>query len=91
VPDAKRYDSKTSKHGGHERRRGVVDWLCGGREDYREFQRRKVSAGYRKRRGLCVWLWIVAGVVMALQPGVQSMVIGGLTAGFLSFALLDET
>ncbi len=73
------------------RLRRMADWLCAGRADYRAHQRKKTSTRYLKKRALCQWLWIVVGAIMALQPSVQFVILAGLFATFLSFALLDET
>jgi hypothetical protein len=68
----------------------LLDWLCSGREDYREFQRRKSTGDHRRRRALCVWVWIAAASVMAIQPTGQTIVVSLLAGIFLSFAILDD-
>jgi len=47
--------------------------------------------GYRKKRGLCIWVWMGAGLSMIWQPQIQFVLLMGLLATFLSFALLDES
>jgi hypothetical protein len=73
------------------RLRLLLNWLCAGRADYREFQRRRSGHGYRRRRALCVTIWLGAAALMALNPHPQLVVITTLLAIFLSFAILDES
>ncbi len=70
--------------------RKALDWLCGGRADYRAFQERRKSRSYRLRLGWCKSLWIGAGVVMIFNPAVSFVVPVVLAMAFLSFAVLDE-
>lgn len=70
--------------------RRVLDWLCGDREDYRAFQRRKVTRPHRTGRTLCLWVWAGAAGLMLVCQGAACVIILGLAATFLSFALLDE-
>jgi len=70
--------------------RRLIHWLCGGRDDFREFQERKAGRGYRARRNLCVRVWLGAGVLMLACPGVGCLIPLFLGATFLSFAVLDE-
>jgi hypothetical protein len=70
--------------------RRFFDWLCAGREDYREFQERKASRCYRARRSLCVWIWLGSGCLMLICPGGACLIPLFLAATFLSFAVLDE-
>jgi len=69
--------------------RSLLDWLCAGQPDYRAFRRRRMGRGYRRRKSICVWLWIGAGLVMALNPSIQFVSAVGLGTAFLSFAILD--
>jgi len=70
--------------------RRVCDWLCAGREDYREFQERKASRSHRARRSLCLWIWLGAACLMLICPGGGCLIPLFLAAIFLSFAVLDE-
>ena len=69
--------------------RALADWLCGNRKDYRAFQARKASVRHRGCRRLCIWLWIGAGVVMALWPEVPVILSMALATTFLCFTLMD--
>lgn len=71
--------------------RRVLNWLCGGRADYREFQRRKATRTHRAGRTVCLWVWAGAAGLMALCGGPGCVLILLMAATFLSFALLDET
>lgn len=70
--------------------RRVIDWLCDGREEYREFHERKAGRSYRARHNLCLGAWLVAGVLMLACPGGGCLIPLFLAATFLSFAILDE-
>ena len=67
----------------------VLDWLCGGRDDYREFRERKASETYRVRRSWCGYVWIGAGGLMLLYPAMPFVVSAALVATFLSLMILD--
>lgn len=71
--------------------RAALDWLCAGRADYRALQRRRTLPGHRRRIGRCKTLWIGAGLLMLLQPTIPVILLLGLPATFLCFALLDES
>ncbi|MGD8497256.1 MAG: hypothetical protein PVG82_00020 [Chromatiales bacterium] len=71
--------------------RGMLDWLCAGRADYRAFQRRRGMPGYRRRLGWCKNLWICAAIAMALNPAPAFVFPTALVAALISFVLLDET
>jgi hypothetical protein len=70
--------------------RRIIHWLCSGREDYREFERRKRERRYRSGRALCVWVWLGAALIMLLCPGINCVITILLVATFLSFAILDN-
>ena len=70
--------------------RAIADWICSDREDYREFRERQATTVHRKYRRICVWLWIVAGIVMASWPEAPVIIIAALATAFLCFALLDR-
>ena len=69
--------------------RRVVDWLCGDREAYQPFQRRKASRPYRARRRLCLWIWLGAACLLLVCPGGACVLIVLLVATLLSFAVLE--
>lgn len=70
--------------------RAVADWLCSDREDCRAFRQRRATTVHRNCRRICVWLWIFAGAVVAVWPGVAVIMGTVLAATFLCFALLDR-
>jgi hypothetical protein len=69
----------------------MLDWLCAGRADYRAFQHRRGTHGYRRRLGWCKNLWICAAIGMALNPFPAFVFSTALVAALTSFLLLDET
>lgn len=69
--------------------RRVLDWLCGGREDYRQFQRCKASRTHRAKRNVCLWIWIGAAMLILICPGAGCFITLLLAATFLSLAVLD--
>jgi hypothetical protein len=44
---------------------------------------------YRARRRLCKSVWIVLGLLVLPTPALPVLIIAGLMATFLSFAILD--
>ena len=70
--------------------RRVADWLCGDREDYQAFQRRKATRPYRARRKACLWVWLVAAGLMLVCPAPACVLTLILLATLLSFTILDE-
>jgi hypothetical protein len=69
--------------------RRALDWLCRDRADYREFRRRAARSDHRRRKQVCVWVWIGALGLVALHPTAPLAIAAVLTATFLSFAILD--
>jgi hypothetical protein len=70
--------------------RRFFDWLCGGRPDYRAFQRRKSETRHRSARTICLWIWAGAAAAMLVCPGAGCVIGLLLGATFLSFAVLDR-
>jgi hypothetical protein len=53
--------------------------------------RRRFTAAYRRKRGLVKNVWMVSGLVMALQGSLAVVLVMTLGTTFLSFVILDET
>ena len=70
--------------------RRLLDWLCGGRGDYRQFQRSKVTRSHLARRNVCLWVWLGAAGLILICPAPGCMVTLLLGATCLSFAVLDR-
>lgn len=71
--------------------RRLLDWLCAGRADYRNFRERREQPGYLARKRRCKNVWIGAGLLMLLHPVPEMVIALGLLAAFISFSLLDES
>ena len=71
--------------------RRLIDWLCGGRADYREFRERKAGLKHRSRRTLCLWIWLGTSALMLIFPVGGCLILLILGATFLSFTILDES
>ncbi|TVQ87589.1 MAG: hypothetical protein EA400_11090 [Chromatiaceae bacterium] len=69
--------------------RQALNWLCGGRADYRAFQARRASRAYRANRSLCLLVWGAAAALLLLCGGAGCLLLLLLTATLLCFALLD--
>ena len=69
--------------------RRVLDWLCEGRADYREFQQRKRTSVYRHNRAFCLYTWAGAAGLLAVCGGLGCLVMIGLVATLICFTLLD--
>lgn len=69
--------------------RQALNWLCGGRADYRAFQNRRTARGYQANRGLCLAVWGVAAALLLLCGGLGCTVLLLLVATLFCFALLD--
>ena len=67
------------------------DWLREGRNDYQHYHRRRLTARYLARKRKVKTLWIVAGLVMLLNPRPSFVVLVGLITTFLSLGILDDT
>lgn len=75
----------------HRWPRAFLDWLCAGREDYHRFRERRRSPRYRALIGRCKTVWIVTGLLIALQPSFPVALTLVLLTTILSFILLDES
>ncbi len=69
--------------------RAALDWLCGGRADYRAFRERSATRSHKTRRRWCVWLWIAAGLVMLAYPRIDIVLVVTLVTTLVCFMLLD--
>jgi len=69
---------------------GLPAWLRQGRIDLDAMQQRRQTAAYRQRLQRAKVLWIGAGLCMALNPELPFILLVGLIATLLSFAMLDE-
>jgi hypothetical protein len=69
--------------------RRVLDWLCEGRADYREFQQRRATRAYRANQGTCLIIWLVAAVLLLICGGSGCLLTFGLVAALLCFSVLD--
>jgi hypothetical protein len=67
----------------------VLDWLCGGREDYRAFQARKATRVYRANRNICLLIWAAAAALLLICGGSACLLSIALVATLLCFAMLD--
>jgi hypothetical protein len=59
--------------------------------DHKHPHRRRYTARYRRRLGICKSIWIVSGLVMAVNPTPEILFTLGLGTTFLSFMILDES
>lgn len=69
--------------------RSFLDYLCGHRADYRQFQKRRRNKAYVTKLNACRNVWIAAALAMLLHPVTGFVVPVALFATFLSFAILD--
>lgn len=69
--------------------RRFLDWLCGGRTDYRAFRDRKRTRVYRANQTVCVQIWILAAAFLLVCSSGGCLLAIGLTATLLCFAILD--
>jgi len=79
----------TQRHPLTDLPRRLLDWLCEGRADYREFQRRKASRPYRTNQSICLIIWLIAALLLLVCGTVGCLMTLGLVATFLCFSLLD--
>jgi hypothetical protein len=66
-----------------------LDWLCAGREDYREFRRRRHTRVYRANRTLCLAGWSIAAALLLLCHSIGCLLVIALIATLSCFAVLD--
>lgn len=66
-------------------------WLCDRSPDKRHPHRRRYTSRYRRKRGIVKNVWILSGLVMALQASPALIVAMALGTTFLAFVILDET
>lgn len=59
--------------------------------DSRHPHRRRYTASYRRKRGICKNIWIGSGLLMLLTATPEVIIALGLGTTFLSFMILDET
>lgn len=59
--------------------------------DNRHPHRRRYTASYRRKRGICKNIWIGSGLLMCLHATPETITALGLGTTFLSFMILDET
>lgn len=59
--------------------------------DSRHPHRRRYTASYRRKRGICKNIWIGSGLLMLLNATPEVIIALGLGTTFLSFMILDET
>jgi len=69
--------------------RRLLDWLCDGRADYREFKQRKATRVYRANRIICLGVWSVGAGLMLVCGAGGCLVTIVLVATLLCFAVLD--
>jgi hypothetical protein len=69
--------------------RRLLDWLCEGREDYREFQRRRATRAHRSNQSICLGVWLVAALLLLLCGGPGCLLTLGLVATLVCFSVLD--
>jgi hypothetical protein len=69
--------------------RRVLDWLCAGRTDYRDFQARKRTRAYRANRSICLAVWTVAALLIWVCGGAACLLSIGLVATLVCLGILD--
>jgi hypothetical protein len=69
--------------------RRILDWLCDGRADYREFRHRRATKAYRANRAICLGVWLVGAGLMLVCGGGGCLLTILLVATLICFALLD--
>ena len=69
--------------------RRFLDWLCEGRADYREFQRRKATRAYKANQGACLVIWLVAALLLLFCGAAGCLLTFALVAMLLCFSVLD--
>jgi hypothetical protein len=79
----------TQRHPLTDLPRRLLDWLCEGRADYREFQRRKASRAYKTNQSICLIIWLIAALLLLVCGTAGCLLTLGLVATFLCFSLLD--
>ncbi len=69
--------------------RRVLDWLCEGRADYRDYQKRKATRAYKANQGTCLLIWLAAALLLLLCGATGCLLTFGLVATLLCFSVLD--
>lgn len=69
--------------------RRFLDWLCAGREDYREFRERKATRAYKANQGTCLIVWLIAALLLLACGAAGCLLTFGLVATLICFSLLD--
>lgn len=69
--------------------RRMLDWLCAGRPDYRDFQVRKRTRVYRANRSICLGVWAVAALLILVCGGAVCLLSIGLVATLVCLGILD--
>lgn len=65
-------------------------WLRAGRGDLQVAHQRRLSAAYKQRSKRTKTIWLIAAILMLVNPELPFIVIVGLVSTLLSFAILDE-
>jgi hypothetical protein len=69
--------------------RRLLDWLCEGRADYREFQQRKATRAYQANQNTCLIVWSIAAVLLLICGATGCLLTFGLVAALVCFSVLD--
>ncbi|HBG94076.1 MAG TPA: hypothetical protein DDY14_01855 [Chromatiaceae bacterium] len=69
----------------------ILNWLCGGRQDYRSFKQRKRTRAHRANQNICLLIWGAGAVLMLICGNGGCLLAIGLVATFVCFAMLDPS
>lgn len=69
--------------------RRLLDWLCAGRSDYRDFQQRRRTRIYQSNRAVCLYTWSGAAGVLLICGSPGCLITVGLLATLICFTVLD--
>ena len=69
--------------------RRVLDWLCGDRADYQEFQARKRTRTYRANQTTCLRIWALAALLLLVCGSGGCLLTIALVATLSCLAILD--
>ncbi len=69
--------------------RRLLDWLCEGRADYREFKARQASRAHKANQSTCLIIWLIAAGLLLLCGATGCLLTFGLVATLLCFTVLD--
>ena len=67
-----------------------TEWTSSARPDPRHGSRRRLCKSYRQRRQQVKNFWVVAGVLVLIEPTLPFAVFVSLFTTFVSFMYLDE-